>query len=74
MENVERWTSHSLMSDPAHHTVAIAGFPSDIGVLNGIIQGVLIHSDWLIDYNSMRPGFTLPRAQHCPSPTDWMKS
>lgn len=38
------------MSDPAGHAVAIAGLPSDIGVLSSIIQGVLIHADWLTAY------------------------
>jgi hypothetical protein len=50
MENVERWIKHSVMSDPARHAVAIAGLPSDIGVLNGIIQGVLVHADWVSEY------------------------
>lgn len=50
MENVERWTGHSLMSDPAWHAPVIAKLPPEIGILNGIIQGLLVHSDWLTEY------------------------
>ena len=38
------------MSDPARHAAAFADLPSDIGVLNSTIQGVLIHSGWLTAY------------------------
>jgi len=38
------------MSDPLRHAATIADLPSDIGVLNDTIQGVLVHSDWLIHY------------------------
>jgi hypothetical protein len=50
MEDIERWTGHSRLSDPAGHVGAIAALPSDIGALNDIIQGVLVHSDWLPEY------------------------
>jgi hypothetical protein len=38
------------MSDPAGHICLVAGLPPDIGTLNGIIQGLLVHSDWLTAY------------------------
>jgi transglutaminase superfamily protein len=50
MGNLDRWIGHSPMSDPAGHAAAVADLPSDIGILNGIVQGVLVHSDWLIEY------------------------
>jgi hypothetical protein len=50
MPNLERWTDHSPMSDPVNHAAAIADLPSNIGMLNGIVQGVLVHSDWLTAY------------------------
>jgi hypothetical protein len=50
MENVERWTKHSAMSDPAGHIGLVATLPTDIGALNSIIQGLLVHSDWLTVY------------------------
>jgi hypothetical protein len=50
MPNVKQWTDHSRMSDPAGHAAAIVTLPSDIGALNGIVQGVLIHTDWLAAY------------------------
>jgi hypothetical protein len=50
MADADRWTQHSLMSDPAGHTRRVAVLPSDISALNGVIQGLLIHSDWLTAY------------------------
>jgi len=50
MDNLDRWIDHSRMSDPVGHAAAIADLPFDIGVLNGIIQGVLVHADWLTQY------------------------
>jgi hypothetical protein len=50
MENVERWIYHSAMSDPGRHGAAVAGLPSAVGALNGVVQGVIIHSDWLSAY------------------------
>jgi hypothetical protein len=50
MPNFKRWADHSPMSDPAGHAVVIADLPSDIAILNGIVQGVLVHSDWLTAY------------------------
>jgi hypothetical protein len=50
MPNLERWTVHSSMSYPAGHAAVIADLPCDIGLLNTVVQGVLIHSDWLAAY------------------------
>lgn len=50
MDAVGKWIGHSPMSDPAEHVAVIGDLPSDIGALNSIIQGVLVHSDWLADY------------------------
>ena len=50
MENVDRWAGHTPMSDPAAHIGIVAGLPSDVGTLNRIIQGLLVHSDWLGAY------------------------
>jgi len=47
---IDRWIDHTSMSAPAEHAPSMAGFPADIGVLNRIIQGVLVHSDWLAEY------------------------
>ncbi|WP_428484073.1 transglutaminase domain-containing protein [Rhodopila sp.] len=47
---VDRWTDHTPMSDPGSHTPALAGFPANIDVLHQVIQGVLVHSDWLAEY------------------------
>jgi hypothetical protein len=50
MANVESWAKHSPMSDPGDHAGLIAGLPSGIGALNSIVQGLLVHSDWLAEY------------------------
>jgi Transglutaminase-like superfamily len=50
MENIERWIGHSAMSDPRRHAPAIAELPSRVSALNGVVQGVIIHSDWLSAY------------------------
>jgi len=50
MDPLKKWIVHNRMSDPAGHAAVLAGLPSDIGALNGIIQGVLVHTDWLAEY------------------------
>jgi hypothetical protein len=50
MENSERWTSHSAMSDLGRHGAAVAELPSGVGALNGVVQRVLIYTDWLGAY------------------------
>ena len=50
MNSINNWIDHTPMSDPADHASRVAGLPADIGVLNRVIQGVLVHSDWLADY------------------------
>ncbi|MBR0668992.1 transglutaminase [Roseomonas hellenica] len=50
MEDAERWIAQSPMSDPGRHADAIAALPVGIGPLNGIIQGVLLHADWVREY------------------------
>jgi hypothetical protein len=50
MDNVKQWISHSAMSDPGRHEAAMAELPSTVSALNRVVQGVLIHSDWLSAY------------------------
>ena len=50
MDNVERWISHSRMSDTGRHDAAVAGLPQSISALNGVVQGLIIHTDWLGAY------------------------
>jgi hypothetical protein len=64
------WIKHSPMSDPADHAACLTGLPADIGILNRVTQGVLVHSDWLAEYGLdetlLHAGSrqTLPVAQH----------
>jgi hypothetical protein len=46
MENLDRWISHSPMSDTGRHSSAVAELPSSVSALNGVVQGVIIHTDW----------------------------
>lgn len=69
MENLEQWVRHSAMSDISRHAAAVAELPSDIGALNSVVQGVIIHSDWLGAYGVAESEFdsisreTLPMAE-----------
>lgn len=49
-ENIERWIGHSAMSDPGRHDAAVAELPSSVRALNGVVQGLIIHTDWLSAY------------------------
>lgn len=50
MRKPETWMSQSKMTDPAEHAAAIVRLPSEVAQLNEIIQGALVHSDWLPAY------------------------
>lgn len=50
MEGLQRWRAHSAMTDPAGERSRFDGLPSDIAGLCRIVQGVLIHSDWIEAY------------------------
>lgn len=68
MESSVRWRSHSRMSDPGSGPLCFDGLPSDVGALCRIVQGVLIHSDWIAAYGVSEAQFrtvsreTLPLA------------
>lgn len=68
MENSERWRGHDPMSDPGAGPVGFDGLPADVGALCRIVQGVLIHSDWIAAYGVSEAQFrtvsreTLPLA------------
>ena len=51
MIGADRWIGHSRMSDPANHAARIAELPSDVARLSRVVQGLLIHSDWLGAYD-----------------------
>ena len=44
---LEKWLDHSRMSDPAVHAASVAELPSGVEALGRIVQGLLIHPDWL---------------------------
>ena len=47
MESPERWARHGPMSEPGGGSLNFDGLPADVSVLCRIVQGVLIHSDWI---------------------------
>lgn len=52
---MERWIQHSPMTDPGRESFRFDRLPTDIGALCRIIQGVLVHSDWLPEYGLPEP-------------------
>jgi hypothetical protein len=50
MDKIERWIGHSAMSDAGRHHAALAELPSGVSALNGVVQGLIIHTDWLSSY------------------------
>ena len=50
MENPERWRQHGPMSEPGRGPLGFDGLPADVGALCRIVQGVLLHSDWIAAY------------------------
>ena len=46
---VGRWLAQSRMSDPARYSPLVDDLPSEVGALIRVIQGLLIHADWLDD-------------------------
>jgi hypothetical protein len=58
MESSSRWRSHSRMSDPGNGALRFDGLPAgDVGALCRIVQGVLIHSDWISAYGALEAEF-----------------
>jgi len=47
---VRGWIEHGPLTDPGEHAALVAGLPDDVGALHGIVQGLLVHSDWLASY------------------------
>lgn len=50
MENIERWTGHSAMSGLGRYEGTAAKLPAGVAALNRVVQGVIIHTDWLHAY------------------------
>ena len=68
-EGLDRWLRHSAMTDPGDQAFLLDGRPADLATLCRVIQGLLIHSDWLSAYDLPQPSpdtlsrETLPLAQ-----------
>lgn len=46
----QKWVGHSRMSDPGEFLSLLGQLPTDPRALSQILQGVLVHSDWLVEY------------------------
>ncbi len=68
MGSPERWRPHGPMSAPGSGPLNFDGLPTDVGALCHVVQGILIHSDWLAAYGVSEAQFrtvsreTLPLA------------
>lgn len=68
MESPDRWRLHGPMSEPGSGPLNFDGLPVDVGTLCRVVQGLLIHSDWLATYGVSEAQFrtvsreTLPLA------------
>ena len=51
MIGVDRRRGQSRMSHPAKHAGSVAALPSGVSALSRVVQGLLIHSDWLGAYD-----------------------
>ena len=61
MTNLARWLIQSPMSDPAEYAATLAKLPDGIAEMSRIIQGVLVHSDWLPAYGLDHAGPAVSR-------------
>jgi hypothetical protein len=50
MDNLQRWISHSPMSDPGRYLEKITALSSDVGSVICLIQGLLVHGDLAAEY------------------------
>jgi len=66
MESPERWLSHGPMSDPGNGPLNFEGLPADVGALCRIVQGILIHSDWLSAYGTNEAQFRMVSRETLP--------
>jgi Transglutaminase-like superfamily len=48
----ERWVGHSRMSDPRDHAAHIAELPANVAALSRVVQGLMVHVDWLDAYGA----------------------
>ena len=58
MQRVAQWLRHTPMTAPGALALEFEKLPSDIASLNRIVQGLLVHSEWLpaygVDANTFR--------------------
>ena len=69
MIGVERWIEHSEMSGLAAQDRRLSGLPSEIDALNRVIQGLLIHSEWVTAYGLEEKSFEGASRQTLPVAT-----
>jgi hypothetical protein len=66
-DDPDRWLPHSPMTEPGDKASRLDGLPAGIDSLCHVIQGVLVHSDWMAAYGLPEPDAsareTLPLSQ-----------
>lgn len=69
MQSPARWLAHTPMTEPGAQASSLQRLPSDVAALNRVVQGLLVHCDWLDAYGDDRGAFgsvsrtTLPLRQ-----------
>jgi len=61
MTDLSRWAAHSATSNPAEYAAALARLPGGVDAMSRIVQGVLVHSDWLSTYGVDEGGRVISR-------------
>jgi hypothetical protein len=49
--SLTRWMAHTSMTEPAALSASVERLPSDVATLNRVVQGLLVHSEWLGSYS-----------------------
>lgn len=52
-----RWLAHTQMTDPADHAALIDRLPSEVAMLNRVVQGLVVHCEWLGQYGNDSSAF-----------------
>jgi len=61
MQLPSRWLAHTPMTEPAALESQIKNLPSDVASLNRVVQGLLVHAEWLAAYGLEPLSFDSPR-------------
>lgn len=61
-QSPNRWLAHSPMTEPAALAALVARLPNEVAALNRVVQGLLVHCDWLEQYDEVAAFGTVSRS------------